>query len=551
MRDMCECVCHTTILSLPFIKRSDCNSNSLTISRHKSYWISIVNSTIISYVMCPSDYCIPPDPPIDIDLNVLDGADRQCNFNRTGKLCGRCGEGLSLSLGSPRCIQCPKYWPALFIAITISACLAGVFLVALLLVCNLTVAAGTFNGLIFYANVIDTNQSLYLPFQKVNFHTVFVSWLNLDVGFNVCFINNMDTYLKTWLQLLFPIYLMFVVIAIMLISKYSVRFSHLISPRNPVATLATLILLSYTKLLDGVITALSFADISHITESADHQFIERAWLYDASVAYLRGRHIPLFIVAILILLLGLVYTFLLLFWQLIFRLPNRAIFRWTRNTKISSFIDAYHGPFTARNRYWTGLLLLARVVLHLTSAVHGSGRLSSGVNLLAVSLVMGCILLMQGYSGIRTYKKLTTNIFEFTSYFNILAFTSAKSYIQLTEGSLRDHTTIAYLSVGVEFLLFLFVIVHHVMVEYNLLHIVQRCIKHKLSTRIHLRELRVPFLDGSYSLHTADKVTHSEVSLDSSDNSDGPHNKVSLKMIKDREDTTALFGDLEDYANNS
>ena len=38
--------------------------------------------------------------------------------------------------------------------LTILAILAGIALVALLLILNMTVAVGTLNGLIFYANVV-------------------------------------------------------------------------------------------------------------------------------------------------------------------------------------------------------------------------------------------------------------------------------------------------------------------------------------------------------------------------------------------------------------
>ena len=46
--------------------------------------------------------------------------------------CGSCNcqPGLSLSLGSSLCLQCPSFWLALLIPITIAAILAGIALVA-------------------------------------------------------------------------------------------------------------------------------------------------------------------------------------------------------------------------------------------------------------------------------------------------------------------------------------------------------------------------------------------------------------------------------------
>ena len=162
-------------------------------------------------------------------------------------LCGSCQSGLSLSLGSSRCLPCPSYWPALLIAITIVAILAGI---TLELVLNITVAVGTLNGLIFYANVVYANKSILLPFQETNFITVFISWLNLELGIDTCCFPEMDIYTKTWLQLAFPAYVILLVVLVIIISSYSSKFSNLIGKKDPVATLATLIcspILSFLK----------------------------------------------------------------------------------------------------------------------------------------------------------------------------------------------------------------------------------------------------------------------------------------------------------------
>ena len=528
----CVCICHSKLQSLPFMKELKCNSTSLTITRTKPFWISFENGNFIVYDECPSDYCVPPFPPVNINLNSSVGADVQCNFKRSGKLCGQCQQGLTLSLGSSHCMECPDYWPANLIAVIIGALFTGVVLVGLLLVTNLTVAAGTLNGVIFYANVLSTNQNLFIPFQNPNFHSIFVAWLNLDLGFDVCFVKGMDTYDKTWLQISFPVYLIIVVITIMIVSKYSVRFSRVISPKNPVATLATLILLSYTKLLDNSIIATLYASLSYIPESEDDEYVEVVWAYDASVPYLKGKHILLFIVAIFIFLIGFVYTFLLLFWQWLVYLPNNTIFKWVRNTKLSSFIDAYHAPFTARNRYWTGLLLLARVILHVTAAISGI----PSVNLLSILLVIGCIFLLQGYSGIHIYKRWPLNVLEFTSYFNLLIYTSCKFYVLQTEGS---SIAIAYVSISVEFVLFLSVIVYHVSIGTNIVH----KIKHKIYKKKHLRQdLRDPLLVNEHHDLCA-PVTFSEVMLDKNQSKQKQQEQEAERTMKEREETTQLFSE--------
>ena len=80
----------------------------------------------------------------------------------------------------------------------------------------MTVAVGTLNGLIFYANVVYVNKSILLPFQETNFVTVFISWLNLDLGIDTCYFPGMDTYIKMWLQFAFPVYVLLLVYLVIL-----------------------------------------------------------------------------------------------------------------------------------------------------------------------------------------------------------------------------------------------------------------------------------------------------------------------------------------------
>ena len=113
-----------------------------------------------------------------------------------GILCGRCKPGLSLSLGSSRCMPCSNKWIA-FTSVITAGILSGVLLVTLLLLLNLTVAVGTLNGVIFHVNIVGANGGILFPFSKPNLVTVFVAWLNLEIGFDTCFIDGMDTYWKT------------------------------------------------------------------------------------------------------------------------------------------------------------------------------------------------------------------------------------------------------------------------------------------------------------------------------------------------------------------
>ena len=512
-KDRCVCGCHHILKEIfPFIKDSDCNSDTQTLTRTKDFWISITNvlintTTFISHEQCPDDYCHPSSPPVHINFSSIDGPDMQCAFNHTGILCGRCKPNLSLSLGSSRCIECPRPWPAICAVMLVTTFIGGLALITLILVLNVTVAKGTLNAIIFYANVLYANNQLYMPLKGPNIFSILIAWLNLDVGFDVCFFRGLNAYGKVWFQLIFPVYIILIVIAVIVTSHYSRRFASVIGHKNPIATLATLILLSYAKLLQSTIGILSFSILHYTPLNDKNSFTRVVWLKDGSVEYLKGIHVPLFIAAALILLLGFFYTLLLLSWQWLVKFSNTTVFCWLRSTKLSSFIDAYHAPYIPRNRYWTGLLLLARFILYLTAAANISGE--PRINLLTLLLVIGSILLLHGLSGVSIYKTWTLNVVEFTTYFNILSLTAVEFYnIQHVDST---HKAAAYMSISIQMILFISLLVHHVVTEFGLVKKIKHCYQ-ILQNSLQSRQV----LHSYHQVHSnasRRKVTFSEVTL--------------------------------------
>ena len=202
--------------------------------------------------------------------------DLWCDFNRTGILCGQCRRSFSLALGSLHCIQCSNN----YIALILFFMMAGVTLITVMFLFQLTTSVGTLNGLFFYANIIQANQQAYFPRATINVFTTFISWLNLDLGIETCFYDGMDIYAYSWFQFLFPFYLWFLVGCIILASRYSRSIAKRFG-QNPVAVLATLFLMSYSKLLQAVIVPLSWTHLTYYGRSNENQSI--VWLYDASI----------------------------------------------------------------------------------------------------------------------------------------------------------------------------------------------------------------------------------------------------------------------------
>jgi hypothetical protein len=239
------------------------------------------NSTsVIVHDYCPYDYCYPATDRVPVNLNLENGSNAQCAFHRSGRLCGSCEDGYSLTLGSSKCEHCSSYWLLLILPFG----LAGIGLVVLMMACNLTLASGTISGILFYANMLVANRETFFPYQRQNVLTVFVSWLGLNFGISSCFYDGMDGFGKTWIQISFEVYLIVLVFLVIALGR-NTRISALFHKYklNPVHTLATLMMLSYEKLSRRIFSLLAFTRLHYPNETV------RVWLFDPSLTYMDGN----------------------------------------------------------------------------------------------------------------------------------------------------------------------------------------------------------------------------------------------------------------------
>ena len=408
-----------------------------------TFWVGYDQShRLIVHPQCPFDNCVSHS--VNFSLN---NTDMQCAYNRSGLLCGGCKNEYSLVLGTSHCKQCTNYHLYLLVPFAVM----GVALVFLLLVCKLTVATGTLSGLVFYANIVVVNRTLFISAESTDALSVFVAWLNLDFGIETCFYNGLDAYSKTWLQFVFPAYLWVLVGLMILVSHFSQRFASLLGS-NPVSVLATLILLSYTKILRTFITAVY---ITYLEYPANYN--RMVWLHDANIDYLVGKHIPLFLVAVLVFLfLFLPYTLLLLFGQWLQAISHLRLFSWVNNARLKPFIDSYHAPYKAKHRYWPGLLLVLRFVLLLVFALNF--QRDPSINLLAISVGAGILQLWAWVSG-GVYKNWCLDALEGSFTLNLIVLCVATYHIKLSGG---NQLVVVYTSVSIAFATFIVILAYHI-----------------------------------------------------------------------------------------
>ena len=486
-----ECICDHRLWQ--YTNSRDINTQAIFRNASSTFWLGVSynNGTLEGFIhhpFCPLDYCTTESKYIN-----LRDPDKQCNVNRSGLLCGKCKEGFSLVLGSSQCKKCSNNYLALLVPFA----LAGVVLVTLLFLLHLTVAAGTLHGLIFYANIVAANHHIFFPQSSSNPAVIFIAWLNLDLGIQTCFYSGMDAYAKTWLELVFPVYIWVLVGFLVYISDRSVTVTKILGS-SPVPVLATLFLLSYAKVLRTIIAALSLTVLHYPDKN------EMVWIHDANVSL--EKYIPLVLVALLSLIfLFIPYTLLLLLGQWLQTKSHLHLLSWVKSPKLKAILDAYHAPYKPKHRYWTGLLLFIRCALFLVFAFNISGN--DSVNLLVISSTTSGIFIWFAFSGM-IYKKWSLNALELSFILNLGTLAAATYHVKLSGGS---QAAVACTSVGIAFLTFVGIVTYHVYLQIKSK--AQNVLCHHENRKCdENREVDPGNLDHQCGV-TPNTVTHTEVNL--------------------------------------
>ena len=372
--------------------------------RSGNSWFGYINNTqcITGTTNCPFDYCNRSNVSFDIMA-----PDRQCMAKKTGILCGQCQSHLSIMLGSNRCGTCSNWY--LFLLPVFA--LAGIVLVAVLMFLNLSISVGTINGLLFYANMVKLNEAFFFPNGSVPVMSQFISWSNLDLGIEVCLFDGLDSYWNTWLQFVFPAYLFVLMGCIIVGCRYSVWLCRLCGS-HAVPALATLFLMSYTKILLTVTNALAMSRLPC------NDSILTVWSVDGNIEYGSGKHLVLVVFSCGVLIIGLAYPVLVLCGPLLERYSDKCIpqHRWNPVAKFKPLLDAYGGPYKDKYRFWTGATLMVRLTVTVTFSFT-SGGLDVINAAIITTIVVGILMFWLFTKGV--YKRIYLTVLEMFFLINI------------------------------------------------------------------------------------------------------------------------------------
>ena len=409
-----------------------CKLNDETILRPAYSWISAKrdnntnNTTYIVSSYCPFERCLPYQSNFN-----LSNPDSQCQFKRTGLLCGKCQQGLSTVFGSHQCKRCSNMYLLLIIPIAI----AGVVFVTLLYIFNLTVRNGTVNTCIFYINIININALMFFP-KSNSFIGLIFSFINFDFRFASCGYNGMDDYAKAWLYLVLPFYLISIAILFVVLSRYSVKIQKL-TARKALPVLATMMLVSYTKVLINVCNVLfRYSTVTHLPSNKT----ELVWSISTTTPLFGVKFLALFIVSIILFLILLPFNFILLF--------TRTLSCLRFITTFKPILDTYFGPYKDSAYYWTGLLLLIRGIVYVLLVLDGDLRL------VIISVLFGGLLYL--HTTVKPFKSRFHNIQECITILNLLTVHVALLYKKNLVG-----LKIAKVLISVGVIYFILAIVYH------------------------------------------------------------------------------------------
>ena len=454
-----QCTCNKALKDLSVYTDSlkfHCNIQNSTITpSHGRPWIGEVTFGGITNFgaskVCPLRYCkfkklhqiFQIDKLNNKTLITSNGSTLYlCLYNREDVLCGRCPSNLSVVFGSEECKHChPGY-----IALTVSIFLiAGPILIYLLFALRLTLTTGTFNGIIFYAQAANVGildmLSVYNGKMGVvrNISIVLLSVLNLGLGFPLCFYNGMNELWKAGLGLLFPLYLLTIVVVLVILSRFSLRLSNKIADSS-VQVLITVVHFSFGRLLGSII------DVFTPAKLFTSEQIYHVWYWDGSVEYGSKAHVILMIItSLVVFLLLLPYVLLLLFVK-----PLR---HWTcANEYTRPILEAIHAPYKNGKQYWFVARILLLIIMYILYSIEPYAQ----VIYIAIASILFFFII--GQAMFRPYKSNFINLLDCWLLFNLAFVYTTTWYLGHIEVTVYSNAAMLLF-----FITFFIVLVYHIL----------------------------------------------------------------------------------------
>ena len=386
-----SCECEISM----FLDGVTCNNDG-TVNYKEDNWIGIDEDGNYIQAPCILGFCEPGISTIDFLKR-----DDQCRNNRSGILCGQCIEDHSRILGGNFCDLCDDNN---YLSLIVLFAALGILLFIILALFNITITDGFINGFIFYANIISVYTSTFLPVTELRGTPpqVLISFLNLNFGIKSCFFDGATELDLAGLTLLFPVYLMLILLCVTLFGRWVThkKVSSFLQKINVTHIFATLFLYSYASLLETCISLLAFINV-------DGAYPSLRWGRDPNVVYSPGLHLFLVILCAMIVAVLFPLPIVLLIPSVSFRVPYVK--------KLKPLIDAFIAPFAIGRSFWVSFRLLFRLLIYVIAAAGVSTE-----QLVSMSVLIASLTILQAY--LKPYNTTSRNIVDILLMFNLTLF---------------------------------------------------------------------------------------------------------------------------------
>ena len=207
--------------------------------------------------------------------------------------------------------------------------------------------------------------------------------------------------------------------------------------------------MAHSKLLLTIRNALMISPIKC------NDFYWNVWSVDGNIEYLSGKHIPLFVISILFLLTGLIYTVVIFCSQWLQQYGGKyCSSRFDLYVRLKPFIDLYTGPYKDKYRFWTGLLLIVRLIVTAVFA-YTTGSLPQVNNYITMFVSVVLLSFVRG-----KYRDKRNTLLETFFLFNL--------FVTSLLNAVSDHigynikVYINGVSIGLSLLVFIGIVISHV-----------------------------------------------------------------------------------------
>ena len=474
---ICECSKAVEKFYKMYNMIGNCDTDSLTIQKPNNFiyaWLGNISHDPSKFAIayhCPIEFCHYGQNYSHYHVTYLNDSFKEfrfvnlydnhseslCRENRAGVLCGNCNE--SVVFGSGECRGCSN-WSLFTIVLYI---VSGPLVLCVLFALRLTLEAGTINGIIFFAQTANLGILQMLEQYKTShpifgyFAFVFVSMLNLNLGFPLCFFDGMNELQKTGLLLIFPVYLTSIALLVTIFCHYS---SHRFSKRTVHLSEQVFITIVHISIFKLLITAIDvFTPVRLISDEQD-DFLY-VWYRNGSISFsfshsgLAGLMGATFVI---------LCTFLIPY--LILLTSGKYLIKSSFGEKhFRSVYESILVPYRDGKKYWFVVRFFLLLLFHIVYAIFRG--LNTSLILVIVLPLLMAFFLLQVY--LRPFKSKIITFLDTIVLLDLVLICTTGWYIifDLRPTNYDNCMTVVVVLVFFIFITFVCIVIHHILLMVN------------------------------------------------------------------------------------